>query len=679
MKTTHTNALIHSSSPYLLQHAHNPVNWFPWSAEILQKAQAEDKPILVSIGYSACHWCHVMERESFENEAIATLMNEYFICIKVDREERPDVDQIYMDAVQAMGLQGGWPLNVFLLPDQRPFYGGTYFPAAAFENILNQVHKAFVEHRTELSESANNFLATLSRSDSEKYNLRPSEHDFHLDELQVAVQKLNLKFDRQWGGQKKAPKFPMPSIWAFLLRYGVMQKDQEALNQVYLTLDRMALGGIYDTLGGGFCRYSVDGEWFAPHFEKMLYDNAQLMSLYAEAYAVSKNPFYQKVVAQTFAWLIREMKAPQGGFYSALDADTEGMEGKFYTWPYEEMEDLLGLKAGNILDYYGCTEEGNWEEGHGRNILYAKESPADYAQRHQLRPENFVQELAEAKHILFQHRQQRVAPGLDNKIITGWNGLLLKGLCDAYAYLQEEAYLQEALHLAEFIDTQLVQEDYLVRIFSQQSPPLRGYLEDYAAVIQGYLALYQVSFDKKWLLKADKLSRYVLAHFPDEKEALFFYTDNQGENLITRKKETFDNVIPASNSLMAGNLLTLGRLLDNREYVQQAENMLRLVRKLWLSDPSYLCQWGILLQTFLSNQAEVAIVGKNYRDKALSLASHFLPHVLKVAGEQADEEIPLMQHREGKGDEALLYVCFHKTCQLPVLQVEEAIQQILGK
>ncbi|MFC0183552.1 thioredoxin domain-containing protein [Pseudarcicella hirudinis] len=420
------NRLSQETSPYLLQHAHNPVNWYPWSEEALHKAKTENKPVLVSIGYSACHWCHVMERESFENEDIARIMNEHFINIKVDREERPDVDAIYMDAVQAMGVNGGWPLNVFLMPDGKPFYGGTYFPPQNWRQMLLAVNNGFSNHFEELQKSAEGFTKNMLFSESEKYGLTIEEKLFSEKGLENMFKKLAFGFDAEWGGFNRAPKFPMPSIWLFMLRYFRSSNNPEALEHLKLTLNKMAQGGIYDQLGGGFARYSVDGEWFCPHFEKMLYDNGQLVSLYAEAYSLTKEPLYKETVYETIEWLSREMVNAEGGFYSALDADSEGVEGKFYTWTRHEIEQILGENAGEFCETYQVTEAGNWEDE--VNILWKAEPVLN-------------SKFAESIRLLMLARDQRIRPGLDDKVLCSWNALMLKGLVDAYRVFNEDRFL----------------------------------------------------------------------------------------------------------------------------------------------------------------------------------------------------------------------------------------------
>ncbi|MFT7057133.1 MAG: hypothetical protein ACI905_002172 [Roseivirga sp.] len=671
----HTNRLVNSSSPYLLQHAHNPVNWFPWDEEALAQAKAEDKPIIVSIGYSACHWCHVMERESFENEQIANIMNKDFICIKVDREERPDVDQIYMDAVHAMGLQGGWPLNVILLPNQRPFYGGTYFPANGWAKLLTQIADVFQKRRSELEKSADGFMKTLGVSDIQKYGLNQSNTSFKKEELSQMFEILANNFDTAQGGMNRAPKFPMPIIYAFLLREATINNNPAGLAQVELTLEKMAFGGLYDQIGGGFTRYSTDADWFAPHFEKMLYDNGQLVSLYAEAFQATKNQLYKETIYQTITWLEREMTTEEGAFYSALDADSEGEEGKFYCWEESEFKSVLGADAELLIDYYNLSPKGNWEPK--KNIPFRNQPDADFANKHGIELEELQDILKIAKLKLLEARAEKIRPGLDDKILSGWNGLMLKGLVDAYATFKEKHFLDLALANANFLLTKMKNGDGLFRSYKDGKASINAYLEDYAAVIQALTSLYQVTFDEKWLRSAEDLLKYSLTNFFDQEEQFFFFTDEKSERLIARKKEIFDNVIPGSNSMMAQNLYHLGTILSNPDYVKLSQAMVGKVKKMVMVEPQYLTNWACLFSQMTSPMAEIAIVGKDLREKSLSFFESFLPNkVLVGSSEAGSSALELLQQRSEINQQTTIYVCFNKTCQLPVNSVAEALQLI---
>ena len=665
------NNLIHETSPYLLQHAHNPVEWYPWGEAALQKAKAENKPILVSIGYSACHWCHVMERESFENKQIADLMNARLVCIKVDREERPDVDAIYMEALQAMGIQGGWPLNVFLMPDARPFYGGTYFPPQNWANLVVGIKKAFDENAEKLQESADGFTENMLFSESEKYDLQADDElTFGEEELVTIFNRMSASFDYERGGMNRAPKFPMPSIWKFMLRYYQVTKDERALQHLNLTLDRLALGGIYDMLGGGWTRYSTDADWKVPHFEKMLYDNGQLVSLYAEAYALTKDHLYKERVTQTINWLAREMTSNEGGFYSALDADSEGEEGKFYIWTKKEIDYLLAEQSNEFNEVFQITEEGNWE--HGNNILHLEERVWG------------VDNTKWNNHfaLLLTERNKRIRPGLDDKILCSWNGLMLKGLVDAYRYINEPKFLEIALANANFIrekmTTKVQTEDGkegrgLWHNYKNGKATIIAYLEDYAAVIDAYTALYQVTFDELWLQEAEMLTDYVIANFYDTEDQFFYFTDSQGEQLIARKKELFDNVVPASNSIMATNLYNLGLILDRHDYINIGKLMLAKMKKLVLTEAQWLTNWATLATQLAKPTAEVAIVGPDAQRVRAVLDQTYNPNKVYV-GTAESSDLPLLQNRTAKDGKTMIYVCFDKTCQLPTDDISKALE-----
>lgn len=654
------NRLQKETSPYLLQHAHNPVDWFAWGEEALQKAKTENKPILVSIGYSACHWCHVMEHECFEKEEVAAVMNNHFVNIKIDREERPDIDAIYMDAVQAMGVHGGWPLNVFLMPDGKPFYGGTYFPKENWVQLLKSVNNGFVNHRDELQKSAEGFTDNMLFKESDKYGLVFENQVFTQDDLAKMYQKLAHTFDEDWGGFERSPKFPMPSIWQFLMRYAHLNKDEKALNHLKLTLNKMAMGGIYDQLGGGFARYSVDGEWFCPHFEKMLYDNGQLVSLYSEAYTFTGEELYKETVYETIGWLKREMTSPAGGFYSALDADSEGVEGKFYVWTKSEIEAVLGVESEKFCQVYQVTDQGNWE--HGVNILWKNESMLNLNQR-----DNIQKLLAK--------RADRIRPGLDDKILCSWNGLMLNGLVDAYRAFGEQEFLGMALQNANFIRDNFLHDDVLSHSYKNGETKISGFLEDYAAVIEAYLNLYQATFEEKWLHLAEKLSLYVCQNFWDEDDQLFFFTDKNAENLIVRKKEIFDNVIPASNSIMARNLYSLGLILDRADFTDIAKLMLAKMKDLLTKNVDYLANWACLATQMLTPTAEIALVGKDFLKFRNEIDLRYYPNKI-LTGTSTESQLPLLENRTAKPEETLIFVCYDKTCQLPVKTVEEAFLQL---
>ena len=654
------NRLQKETSPYLLQHAQNPVDWFAWGEEALQKAKTENKPILVSIGYSACHWCHVMEHECFEKEEVAEVMNLHFVNIKIDREERPDIDAIYMDAVQAMGVQGGWPLNVFLMPDGKPFYGGTYFPQENWVQLLKSVSNGFVNHQDELQKSAEGFTENMLFKESAKYGLVFENQEFIKEDLDKMYQKLSPTFDEEWGGFERSPKFPMPSVWQFLMKYAHLTKDENAFNHLKLTLNKMAIGGIYDQIGGGFARYSVDGEWFCPHFEKMLYDNGQLVSLYSEAYTLTGEQLYKETVYETIGWLKREMTSPEGGFYSALDADSEGVEGKFYVWTKAEIEAILGDEAEEFCKIYQVIDQGNWEDG--VNILWKNEGILNSSQNKNIQK-------------LLEKRAEKIRPGLDDKILCSWNGLMLKGLVDAYRAFGEQDFLDLALQNAHFIKDNFLKDNILSHSYKNGETKIQGFLEDYAAVIEAYLNLYQATFEENWLHLAEKLSLYVCQNFWDEEDQLFFFTDKSAENLIVRKKEIFDNVIPSSNSMMARNLYTLGLILDREDFKDLSKLMLAKMKDLLLKNVDYLTNWACLATQMITPTAEIALVGTDFLKFRKEVDSRYYPNKI-LTGTSSESQLPLLENRIAKPDETLIFVCYDKTCHLPVKTVEEAFLQL---
>jgi uncharacterized protein YyaL (SSP411 family) len=664
-----TNRLINSTSPYLLQHANNPVDWYPWGEEALRKAQLENKPILLSIGYSSCHWCHVMAHESFENDTIAAYMNDHFINIKLDREERPDIDNIYMDAVQAMGLRGGWPLNVFLTPEQKPFYGGTYFPKDNWLALLQNITKAYQENYEKLHESADQFANALQSSDALKYQLKENTVKITEDDIQQSVDSLEQKFDRQWGGMNRSPKFPMPSLWQYLLLMSDRFNDTTVKNHVLYTLDKIAQGGIYDQVGGGFSRYSVDGEWHVPHFEKMLYDNGQLLSLYANAYRISGKEMYHQVLIETAQWLDREMMQEQGGFYAALDADSEGVEGKYYVWSYDEVQEIATEETPLISRYYDITKSGNWE---GTNVLRKLDKDEVFADNWKLSPSQLADKVNEFKKRALLERNNRIPPGLDNKIISGWNGLALTGLLDAYQATQNPLFARLAQTNAKFIADSLIHKNKLMRIYGQNT---QGFLEDYAAVIEAFITYYETFFDETFLQRAQNLAEQAINEFYDPDEQLFFYTSDQSENLIARKKELFDNVIPASNSIMAQNLYKLGIMLDRDDFKETAQSMLNQVSSLVKQEPEYMSNWAKVTLMAMKPTPEILIVGDTLESMISEIQSKYLPNKVIMAGPEGTQ-LPLFEHKVAIGNQTTIYVCYDKTCQQPVFNTREAMAQI---
>lgn len=671
--TMKSNHLAKESSPYLKQHARNPVDWYPWGEEALSRAKNEDKPIIVSIGYSTCHWCHVMERESFENESIAEVMNAYFICIKVDREERPDVDQVYMDAVGAMGQQGGWPLNVFLTPDKKPFYGGTYFPPDGWVALLENVKNVFHTKRNELEDSAEKVTESIGKS---TFGGSFQIGGLNIDDntFKGISEKVRNSFDTINGGTSGAPKFPMPAIWDFLAQSLSQNHDVEYSKQLLLTLDKMVFGGIYDQIGGGFARYSTDNKWFAPHFEKMLYDNGQLLSVYSKAYKIEPKIQYKEAVYQSVEWLKREMLDRKGGFYSALDADSEGQEGKFYIWTDTELADQLGEADYNLVKkYYNTTAAGNWEKGW--NILYRNIDDESFAEANGFEPDELKQKINSINQTLLDIRSTRVRPGLDDKILLGWNALMSSGLIQAYKTFEEENFLKLAQRNVDFMLEEMCDGNMLYHSFGKT---IQGYMDDYALFIEVLIELYQVTFNEHYLNRANDLSHYAISSFYDDKEYSFYFTSRDSEKLIVDKKEIFDNVIPASNSVMAKNLLKLGTMLDNAGYIKIVESMLQQVYKLVTQQPHYMANWASVFHLYHYAPYEIIIVGTQAHEMRGALSKMKLPnHILM--GTTSESNLSLLEGRIAVDGKTTIYVCQKKTCQLPVFSVEEALGQIFEK
>ncbi len=665
----YTNSLINETSPYLLQHAHNPVNWHPWNDETLEKAKQENKLILVSIGYSACHWCHVMEHESFEDEHAARLMNDHFICIKMDREERPDVDQIYMLAVQLMTGRGGWPLNCITLPDGRPIYGGTYFPKQQWMNILLNIADVFVNDKEKAIEYASRLTEGVRLAELVK--VKEMQNDFSADTLHTCYINWKSRLDNIEGGPSGAPKFPLPNNYQFLLRYAFSfpDKKEEVLKHVDLTLTKMAFGGIYDQMGGGFSRYSVDHYWKVPHFEKMLYDNAQLVTLYSEAFQATNNPLYKQIVYETLAFVERELTSPEGGFYSALDADSEGVEGKYYVWQKEELQQILKDKYNLFADYFNVNDIGFWE--HDNYILLRNESDEKLAKKHNITVEELQKTITEIKKELLAIREKRIHPGLDNKILISWNALMLKAYIDAYSVFEERHFMDVAVKNVEFIFTNAeIKGNQLSHLAGKN---INGFLEDYSFLIEALIALYETTFDETYLTKANDLMMYCINHFMDKDSGMFYFTSDEDKALLSRKMELTDNVIPASNSSIAKSLFRLGHHFENEEYILMSRKMLNNVLNEFENYGAGYSNWAMLHLYFTQPFYEVAIVGNSVDEKRKSFNKHYLPNVI-FAGCKSESSLPLLKNRSEDGA-TLIYVCVNKTCNKPVSEPEEALKQ----
>lgn len=676
MKPKFTNALIHETSPYLLQHAHNPVHWEGWHPEVLAKAKKEKKLLLISIGYAACHWCHVMEHECFEDAEVAKAMNSNFINIKIDREERPDVDHIYMDALQIMTGSGGWPLNIVALPDGRPFWGATYVSKDKWIDVLGQLSSLYQNDPEKILGYAQNMAEGIKA-----INLIENKTDikvYGMPQLVETVQDWSNYFDDFLGGYKRAPKFMMPVNLNFLLHFGTVQNDSKILDYVHTTLKRMAWGGIFDPIGGGFSRYSVDVKWHVPHFEKMLYDNAQLVSLYANAYAATKNELYRETVERTVDFVKTELMDKNYGFYSALDADSineTGVleEGAYYVWKQETLESLLGEDYPVFKDYYNINDYGLWE--HGNYVLIRDATPAEHAKKHGIGSEPLKRTIDMCLKILKKHRDQRERPRLDDKILTSWNGLMLKALVDAHRYLGHRKYLDLALKNAEFLQKNMItQEGGLFHNHKNGKSNINGYLEDYASVIEGYTALYEVTFEEKWLKMAKSLADYCLEHHYDAESKLFYFTQKEDDFIIRRTLETADNVIPASNSIMAKNLFRLSHFYPLERYGALALQMLMNIQDHFSTNAQSHANWLQLVLLVNLPFYEVAIVGPEYNDKASQMVKHYLPDTVFAAAPK-ESQLALLADRfiEGKTP---IYICEKGTCQLPVEEVSVALAQL---
>ncbi len=670
-----TNNLIKETSPYLLQHAHNPVNWHAWNDKTLTLAKKENKLLLISIGYSSCHWCHVMERESFEDVDVAAVMNKYFINIKVDREERPDIDQIYMNAVQLITGRGGWPLNCIALPDGKPVWGGTYFRKEDWTNILNQIGELYHKDAEKIIEYADKLTAGIQESGL--VTLNNKEILFTKEYLEKTVKKWNLYFDENYGGLNKAPKFPMPNNYHFLMRYAFQNDDKKLLNYVNTTLIRMANGGIFDQVGGGFSRYSVDEKWHIPHFEKMLYDNGQLVSLYSDAYLITKNELYKETVYNTLQFIERELMHKNGSFFSSLDADSldekgELEEGAYYVWTKADLQNII-QDFELFAEYYNVNEFGFWE--HKNYHLIRTISDKYFAKKHNISVKKLKQKVISWKNTLLKERTKRQAPRLDNKILTSWNALMLKGYIDAYRVFGDSHFLNIALKNAVFLEINIIKEDgSLFHNYKNNKATINGYLEDYAMLIDAYISLYEVTLDEKWLSISKNLTDTALDHFFNQKSKMFFFTSDEDTKLIARKMEIEDNVIPSSNSAMAKNLFKLSHYYDNNYYLKTSEQMLHNMTKNIENYGSAYSNWLDLYSNFAESYFEIAISGKDSHQKLKEINRQYIPNKL-ICGSVIKSDLPLLENRFVK-DKTLIYVCVNKVCQLPTENVKTAISQI---
>ncbi len=677
------NHLINETSPYLLQHAHNPVDWYPWGDAALEKAKSEDKPILVSIGYAACHWCHVMEWESFEDEATAAFMNVHFVCIKIDREERPDLDAIYMDAVQLLTGSGGWPLNVFLTPDKKPFYGGTYFPPRAMANrpswmdVLMAVSDAFKSRRADMEDQANKLVGHIQKTGSPGAFVRVGAPGPTTEQADIAVLNLLKQADKQWGGFGNPPKFPQFSCLQFLLRFGNGEKSRvdsqaaDARQHALLSLDKIIEGGIYDQVGGGMARYSTDREWLAPHFEKMLYDNALLVSLLSESFQLTGSARYKETLEQTLDFIEREMTSPEGGFYAALDADSEGEEGKFYTWSYDEIEQLLGEDAGVFAAYYDVTEKGNWEE---KNILRILQSPEQVARDFNISVEELRAILRTGCKKLLEARETRIRPALDDKIILSWNALMNLAYSKAYAATGNDDYLQTALKNMAFLLKVFPAEDELYfHTWKNGQAKYPAFLDDYAFLIQAMLQLLRSTGNTDWLDQASQVAQRVIKHFSISGD-LFYFTPEGQQDIILRKTEIYDSATPSGNAVMAQNLYELGILLDRPEWTSRAVNMVNGLHEMITKYPGSFGAWACDLYQILKGSEEIVLIGDTEAAHKEILET-YLPHALLMTSETGNDDYPLLKDKKPL-KRLTIFLCRNYACKEPVFSVQALKQQL---
>ncbi|NAS32083.1 DUF255 domain-containing protein [Flavobacteriaceae bacterium R38] len=676
MTHKYTNDLVKETSPYLLQHAHNPVNWKAWKEEVLQEAKDKNKPILISVGYSSCHWCHVMEKETFEDALAADIMNKNFINIKVDREERPDVDQVYMNAVQLMTGSGGWPMNVIALPDGRPFWGGTYFRKEDWIKSLEQISKLYQEAPDQIIAYAENLEKGIKGIDQVIPNYE--EAIFSQEDIDTTVFEWAKYFDTTAGGLNRAPKFMMPNNYHFLLRYAYQKNDQELMNFVNLTLRKMAYGGVYDQIGGGFSRYAVDTKWHIPHFEKMLYDNGQLVSLYTDAYTISKDDLYKEIVYETLDFVKREMTHENGAFYSSLDADSNDEEGKliegaYYVWKKEELQTLLKNDYLLFEAYYNINDYGYWE--HDNYVLIRKEADIDFAEKHNITVEALQEKVIAWKKILLNERDKRSRPRLDDKTLTSWNALMLKGYINAYQAFDEDRFLAIALKNANFILNQQIRGDGgLNHSYKDGKSTINGYLEDYATVIDAFITLYEATLDTAWLTTSRDLTNYCFDNFFDEKSKMFFFTSNSDASLISRSIEKTDNVIPASNSILAKNLFKLSHYYGNKKYMEASVQMLNTMKSDIIEYGSGHSNWLDLMLNMTGNYYEIAIAGKKVKTLIKELNKHYIPNKLIVGSTDASN-LYLLKNRYVE-EETFIYLCKNNSCKLPVKTVKEVLSQL---
>ncbi len=665
------NRLKNENSLYLQQHADNPVDWYAWGSPALEKAKQENKPLLISIGYAACHWCHVMAHESFENENVAKIMNEHFVCIKIDREQRPDIDQIYMNAAHLLTGRGGWPLNCLALPDGRPFYAGTYFKPQNWSNLLLQVADLWQNKPDTIFDAAQKIEQGLHSIDL--ITQKSDDFVFDFDLVNQVVENLKSIFDLENGGFGNAPKFPIPGIYKFLFRAYFLTNDKELAQFIQKSLKKMAFGGIFDQIGGGFARYSVDNEWHIPHFEKMLYDNTQLASIYSQAYQLTNNEWFKIIVDEIFNFLERELKSPENGFYSALDADSEGEEGKFYTWTYNEIKNLIPDSYEYFTDFFNVLPQGNWEGG--KNVLRIVQEKEYYFNKFSISENLGFEKIQNAKKILLQYQLNRQKPLLDDKIIASWNAQVIIAYLDAYEAFSYPIYLEKAREVALFLSRNMIEADgKIYRTFKAGKTQIDAFLDDYAFMIQAFIKFYKNSFSVEFLQKALEMTIYTMNHFFDKESGMFFYTSFNNSELFTRKMELNDNVIPSSNAVMAHNLYVLSFLFEKMEWQDLSFQMVANMKTELANNAYFRYEWNFLYSIFTKQQIEIVIVGENAKTVLFEINKKFLPGIIVFATD-VQVEIPIFKERF-MNDKTLIYVCKNKSCHLPVTSIDDALELI---
>jgi uncharacterized protein YyaL (SSP411 family) len=669
-----TNRLSLASSPYLREHADNPVAWYEWGEEALNKAKAENKPLIISIGYSSCHWCHVMERETFMDTAVARIMNSDFVCIKVDREERPDIDKVYISAAQLMSDNVGWPLNAFATSDGKAFYAVTYSPKDRWTEILARASDAYKSDYDNLLRQAESVMKGVKTTGLDPVPV--SDNVDRMESYRDAMIGWESFYDMKSGGIRGAPKFPMPVVWETVLQDYYLTANNKSLAAVKVTLDEMAKGGIFDQVGGGFARYSTDETWKVPHFEKMLYDNAQLVSLYAHGFQQTRDPGYSEVLGRTLDFVQREMTDQKGGFYSSINADSEGEEGKYYVWSKSEFDKVLNQPTADLAaDYYHVSDAGNWDNG--KNILFHTLSDEDFASTHKMPVDDWKKMLTQARHDLLSARSKRVRPTTDDKILTSWNALMLNGLIDAFFATGNQSYLASALKNADFLERKMMRDSGGVwRNYISQKASVEGFLDDYAFLAKAYIHLYEATFDIHWLQKARELADYALLHFRDNSSGLFFYSSDLSGDAVARTIELTDDVMPSSNSVMAAVLLRLGTYFDETRYQMLGETLLNKISGQKQMSGPYFANWMALKGLMAVGPYEVAVMGENAKAMTREIFGYYLPTSMLMGGIQ--ENLPLLEGKRVK-NETIIYVCRDKVCKLPARDVKAALRQMVTR